>query len=103
MADRLYEQDDKESYKKLGVFIERLLVMVQVALVVLTVWTVVALSVHTYLLKREFVKMKSAVQKESAPIWYTENTDKLREDVALEYLLMSTTSTGIIIVIPDER
>ena len=87
----------------IGRLVDSLLVGIQVALIGLTIWTIISLSVHTYLLKVNLDNMKAVVGQTMKPIWLTDNVDKLREDIALEYLLMTKTSSEIIIVVPDDR
>jgi len=99
MGDRLSDQDKFN----IGKLVDSLLVGIQVALIGLTVWTIISLSIHTYLLKVNLDNMRAVVGQTMKPIWLTDNVDKLREDVALEYLLMTKTSSEIIIVVPDDR
>jgi len=87
----------------IGKIVDSLLVGIQIALIGLTVWTIISLSVHTYLLKVSLDNMKAVVGQTMQPIWLTDNVDKLREDIALEYLLMTKTSSEVIIVVPDDR
>ena len=87
----------------IGKIVDSLLVGIQVALIGLTIWTIISLSVHTYLLKVSLDNMKAVVGQTMQPIWLTDNVDKLREDIALEYLLMTKTSSEVIIVVPDDR
>ncbi len=100
MADRLSGQGRKQ--EELSAGIESMLVGIQVAIIILAVWTVVALAAHTYLIKQSVTNIKEVAGKQEKPIWLYSDVDKLREDVALEYLLMTTTSTGMIIVIPED-
>ncbi|NOZ91692.1 hypothetical protein GM182_02845 [bacterium 3DAC] len=102
MADKLSEPD-KKSQLSIGAVIESMLVGIQVALIILALWTVVALAVHTYLIKKSVMTIKQVAGRQVKPVWFYADVDKLREDVALEYLLMTTTSTGMIIVIPDDE
>ena len=104
MADKLLEQDRKATYRwQLSAFVERLLVFVQITLVVLTVWALISLYFHISNIKKEVTVVRKMAGDISPPVWFSSDTDRLRENVALEYLLMSTTSTGMIIVIPDDR
>jgi hypothetical protein len=100
MADRLSEQDKKQ--RDISAEIEAMLVGIQVAIIILAVWTVVALAAHTYLIKKSVMNIKEVAGRQVKPVWLYSDVDKLREDVALEYLLMTTTSTGMIIVIPED-
>ena len=99
MVDRSLDQGKFN----IGKLVDSLLVGIQVVLIGLTIWTIISLSVHTYLLKVNLDNMKAVVGQTMKPIWLTDNVDKLREDIALEYLLMTKTSSEIIIVVPDDR
>jgi len=99
MVDRSLDQGKFN----IGKLVDSLLVGIQVVLIGLTIWTIISLSVHTYLLKVNLDNMKAVVGQTMKPIWLTDNIDKLREDIALEYLLMTKTSSEIIIVVPDDR
>ncbi len=101
MADKFYEQDNFQNLMRL--YVNALVVSIQVILIVLTVWTVFSLGLHTYTIKRSVTMAKYVNGKKDLPVWMSSNTSQLREDVALEYLMMTTTSTGMIIVIPDEK
>lgn len=99
MVDRSLDQGKFN----IGKLVDSLLVGIQLALIGLTIWTIISLSVHTYLLKVNLDNMKAVVGRTMKPIWLTDDVDKLREDIALEYLLMTKTSSEIIIVVPDDR
>lgn len=99
MVDRSLDQGKFN----IGKLVDSLLVGIQLALIGLTIWAIISLSVHTYLLKVNLDNMKAVVGRTMKPIWLTDDVDKLREDIALEYLLMTKTSSEIIIVVPDDR